>query len=302
MGQMDVNMNIKLGSAPASWGVSFASDPKQTPWSRYLDEVAEAGYTWTELGPYGYLPTDLSTLERELGQRDLKVAGGAIMPVLEDPLAWPDIEQMVLDLGGLLAGLEAKFLVLIDDLYTDQHTGNPVAATTLDEKSWEILIDTCHAIARLARQNFGLRTVFHPHADTHVEYEHQIEKLLNDTDPALVGLALDTGHHAYHGSDPVAFIRKHHERLEYLHLKSVDPEIQKEVARAGAPIAVTTAQGYFCEPWRGAVDFPALRGLLAELSYDSFAIVEHDMYPTAFDRPLPIAKRTRAYFKQIGLG
>ncbi len=78
--------------------------------------------------------------------------------------------------------------------------------------------------------------------------------------------------------------------------------MQREVERHGAPIAVTTVQGYFCEPWRGAVDFPALRDLLAELRYDSFAIVEQDMYPTAFDRPLPIAKQTRAYFRQIGLG
>ncbi len=297
-----MNMNVRLGSAPAAWGVSFPSDPKQTPWTRYLDEVAEAGYTWTELGPYGYLPTDQSRLERELGQRNLKLAGAVIMPVLEERAAWPEIERMVLDLGELLAGLGAKYLVLIDDLYTDQHTGKPVAAPTLDEESWNILIDASHAIARLAGQNFGLRTVFHPHADTHVEYEEQIEKLLNETDPALVGLALDTGHHAYRGSDPVAFIRKHQERLEYLHFKSVDPEMQKEVERKGTPIAVTTAQGYFCEPWRGAVDFSALRDLLAELRYDGFAIVEHDMYPTPFDRPLPIARRTRAYFQKIGLG
>ena len=302
MGQMDVSMNIKLGSAPAAWGVSFPSDPKQTPWSRYLDEVAEAGYAWTELGPYGYLPTDRSRLQRELGQRNLELTGGVIMPALEDPKAWPDIEKMLLDLGELLAGLDAKFLVLIDDLYTDQHTGKPVAATTLDEESWKILIDTSHAIARLATQKFGLRTVFHPHAETHVEYEQQIEKFLDETDPALIGLALDTGHHAYRGGDPVAFIRKHHERLEYLHFKSVDPEMRKEVERKGAPIAVTTAQGFFCEPWRGAVDFPALRDLLSELRYDSFAVVEQDMYPAPFDRPLPIAKRTRAYFKQIGLG
>ena len=299
---MGLKMNIKLGSAPASWGISFASDPKQTPWTRYLDEVAEAGYTWTELGPYGYLPTDRSRLACELGQRNLNLTGAAFMPVLEEREAWPEIEQAVLDLGALLAGLGAKYLVLIDDLYTDQHSGEPVAAPVLDEESWNRLIDTSHAIARLAKQNFGLRTVFHPHADSHVEYEEQIEKLLDETDPALIGLALDTGHHAYHGSDPVAFIRKHHERLEYLHFKSVDPAMQGEVARRGAPIAMTTIQGYFCEPWRGAVDFPALRDLLAELNYDSFAIVEQDMYPTPFDRPLPIAKRTREYFRQIGLG
>jgi len=295
-------MPIKIGSAPAAWGVNFPSDPQQTPWSRYLDEVAEAGYEWTELGPYGYLPTDRGTLERELGQRGLKLAGGFLMPVLEDPEAWPDIEKTLLALGELLAGLGAKFVVLIDDVYTDQHTGEPVAAATLDEDAWRILIDTTHAAAQLATQEFGLRLVFHPHADTHVQYEAQIEKFLDDTDPSLVGLALDAGHHAYRGGDPVAFIRKHQKRLEYLHFKSVDPEMQKEVQRDGTPIAVATAQGLFCEPWRGVVDFVGLRNLLAELSYDNFAIVEQDMYPTEFDKPLPIAKQTRAYFKEIDMG
>lgn len=295
-------MNIRLGSAPAAWGVSFPCDPKQTPWSRYLDEVAEAGYSWIELGPYGYLPTDRSTLERELRQRNLKLTGAVIMPAMEDTNAWPEIKKIVHNLGELLAGLGAEFLVLIDDLYTDQHSGKPIAAPTLDEKSWNVLIDASHAIASLARQTFGLRTVFHPHAETHVEYEHQIDRFLDETDPELIGLALDTGHHAYRGADPVAFIRKHQQRLEYLHFKSIDPEMRKELQHKDLPIAVTTAQGYFCEPWRGAVDFPALRDLLAEMSYDGFAIVEQDMYPAPFDSPLPIAKRTRAYFKQIGLG
>jgi len=295
-------MPIKIGSAPAAWGVNFPSDPHQTPWSRYLDEVAEAGYEWTELGPYGYLPTDRVTLERELGQRGLKLAGGFLMPVLEDPEAWPDIEKTLLSLGELLAGLDAKFLVLIDDEYTDQHTGEPVAAVTLDQDAWKILIDTTHAAAQIASQEFGLRLVYHPHADTHVEYEAQIEKFLDDTDPSLVGLALDTGHHAYRGGDPVAFIRKHHQRLEYLHFKSVDQEMRQAVQRDRTPIAIATAQGLFCEPWRGVVDFVDLRNLLAELSYDSFAIVEQDMYPTEFDKPLPIAKQTRAYFKAIDMG
>ena len=66
-------MSIKVGTAPAAWGVNFSSDSKQTPWTRYLDEVTEAGYKWTELGPYGYLPTNLKTLKTELNQRQLKL-------------------------------------------------------------------------------------------------------------------------------------------------------------------------------------------------------------------------------------
>ena len=65
--------------------------------------------------------------------------------------------------------------------------------------------------------------------------------------------------------------------------------------------AVATAQGLFCEPWRGVVDFVGLRNLLVELSYDNFAIVEQDMYPVPFDLPLQIARRSRAQLREIGL-
>ena len=86
-------MNIRLGSAPDSWGVWFPSDPKQIPWQRFLDEIAEAGYEWTELGPYGYLPTDLPTLRAELARRGLKVTAAFAMGHLEDPDAWPALEK-----------------------------------------------------------------------------------------------------------------------------------------------------------------------------------------------------------------
>ena len=49
-------MKLTIASAPDSWGVWFPSDPKQTPWHRFMDEVVEAGYEWIELGPPGYLP------------------------------------------------------------------------------------------------------------------------------------------------------------------------------------------------------------------------------------------------------
>ena len=57
---------IRVGSAPDSWGVWFPDDPQQVPWERFLDEVSEAGYSWIELGPYGYLPTDPAKLTDEV--------------------------------------------------------------------------------------------------------------------------------------------------------------------------------------------------------------------------------------------
>ena len=206
-------MDIKIGIAPDSWGVWFPSDSRQTPWHRYLDEVVEAGYEWTELGPYGYLPPDLPTLKKELNRRKLKVTGTFAMASLEDPSAWPELERQVLGAGELLSNLDAHYLVLIDDVYTNLFTGEPTAPSTLDDSGWERLVDTTHRVARLAKERFGLQLVFHPHAETHVETTEQIIRFLEKTDPELVFLCLDTGHHAYRGGDPVQLMRQYHHRV-----------------------------------------------------------------------------------------
>ena len=295
-------MNVTIGSAPDSWGVWFPSDPKQTPWNRFLDEVEEAGYSWIELGPYGYLPTDLNVLGPELERRGLKLSGTFLMKHFEDEQAWPDTEEELHKIGRTLARMGAQFLVLIDDIYSDYETGALTRPRRLDEDAWKRLIETMHRIARIAAEQYELQSVFHPHAETHVEYEDQIELLLADTDPAALSLALDTGHHAYRGGDPVAFMRKHHQRIPYLHLKNVDAEVQKQVEAEKIPFARAVGMNMFCEPAKGAVDFEAFRDVLKEIDYQGWATVEQDMYPAPFDKPMPIAKRTREYLRQIEIG
>jgi inosose dehydratase len=294
-------MNIRLGSAPDSWGVWFPSDPKQIPWQRFLDEIAEAGYEWTELGPYGYLPTDLPTLRAELARRGLKLTAAFAMGHLEDPDAWPALEKQACGGGELVAALGGRFLVLIDDTYSDPFTARPTRPSRLDGDAWKRLIEATHRMADLAKDRLGLQLVYHPHAETHVEYEDQIETFLAGTDPARVALCLDTGHHAYRGGEPVAFFLKHHTRIPYLHLKSVDREKQEWVEREHVPFATAVANDMFCEPDKGAVDFPAFRDALRKVDYDGWATVEQDMYPAPFDKPFPIAKRTLEYLRSIGL-
>ena len=295
-------MNIRIGSAPDSWGVWFPDDPKQTPWQRFMDEVVEAGYNWIELGPYGYLPTNPTILQTELDKRKLKVSAGFVMGSLEDHSVWREIETQLTGAGELLAELGAQYLVLIDGTYSDLFTGEQIEIKQLDDDNWRRLIDTTHRVADMIDELYDMKLVFHPHAETHVEYEDQIERFLSDTDPDRVSLCFDVGHHAYRDGDPVAFMRKHHARIPYLHLKSVEPTLQKKVEAEGIPFATAVAMDMFCEPSRGAVDFMAFRDLLIELDYDGFAIVEQDMYPAPFDKPLPIARRTRAYLQEIRLG
>lgn len=295
-------MNIRIGSAPDSWGVWFADDRRQTPWQRFLDELAAAGYEWLELGPYGYLPTDADRLRSELNRRGLKASATFAMAALEDPSAWPGLHRQLLGAGELLAELGAGFLVLIDGSFTDLQTGALKAPARLDEDGWRRLIDATHRAADIARERFRLRLVFHPHADTYVQYEDEIERFLADTDPERVSLCLDIGHHAYAGGDPVSFMRKYHQRVPYLHLKSVDADLRRRVRAEGVPFAAAVEMGVFCEPSVGVVDFRAFGTLLREIGFDGWAIVEQDMFPAPFDKPLPIARRTRAYLREIGLG
>lgn len=294
-------MNIRIGTAPDSWGVWFAHDPRQTPASRFLDEAADAGYEWIELGPYGYLPTDPAVLKSELKRHNLQVSGTFVMGHIEQTHTFARMHKEAISTCELLQELGARYLVLIDDTYTDLFTGEPTGAARLDAEEWKRLLDGANVLGRLAAEKFGLKLAFHPHAETHVEYEDQIEEFLEGTDPAYVTLCLDTGHHAYRGGDPVRFLEKHFSRIAYLHLKSVDAEKQKQVEEKQTPFARAVELGVFCEPSRGVVDFLALARVLKERGYDGWATVEQDMFPAPFDQPFPIARRTRAYLKEIGL-
>jgi inosose dehydratase len=295
-------MKLEIGTAPDSWGVWFPSDEQQIDWPRYLDEAAAAGYRWTELGPFGYMPTDGPTLEAELRRRGLRVCGQTVMLPLEEPAMRGELERQVLAVGDLLRHLGARYLILIDDMYTDLHSGAHEQPPELDGDAWRRLIDATHYAARLARDQLGLTLAFHPHAETHVGSEAQIKRFLTDTDPDLVRLCFDTGHHAYCGGDAVAFMREHHQRVDYLHVKSIDPDVLDRSRREALPFPKAVARDMMCGLERGAVDFRAFVGVLREVGFEGFVVVEQDMYPAPPDKPLPIAKANRDYLRRLGWG
>ena len=298
----DISMGITIGTAPDAWGVWFPEDSRQTPWSRFLDEVVEAGYEWIELGPYGYLPTSLDSLREELDKRALKLCACMVEANLEDPEHWPQVEEQLIGGGELTAALGGQYLVLIDDGYCDLATGQPNAPVRLGDKDWARLIETVGRVAKIAVERFGLSTVFHPNAETHVEHEDQIERLLDETDPERVSLCLDIGHHAYRRGDAIEFIRKHHARMPHIHFKNVDEKVLERVESDQVPMVKAVEMDVFCELPDGIVDYAQVRDVLQEVGYEGFAIVEQDMFPAPFDAPLPIATRARSYLRNLGIG
>ena len=293
-----MNDRLTIGIAPDSWGVWFAKDDRQVNWERYLQEVASLGMRHTELGPFGYMPTDPARLAQELGSRGMSVVAGGVMFDIEDPQAWAAVRPEAESVCRLLAEMQAPMLILIDDVHTDLKSGERRLAQELSEREWSRLLDGVARVQELA-DSHGLRCGFHPHADTHVQSEPQIERLLADS-PDL-GLCLDVGHHAYCGGDPVPFYRRHHERVCHLHLKSVDPAVLAKVRERRGAFGPAVAEGVFVEPELGLVDFYALHDALVECEYEGFAIIEQDMYPAPPEKPLPIARRTLAQLAEVGI-
>jgi inosose dehydratase len=295
-------VSARVGSAPDSWGVWFPSDPKQVDWPQFLDEVAQAGYEWIELGPYGYLPTDPARLRPEVDARGLRVAGGTVGGPLQHADALPGIREQALRVADLTAAMGGTTIVLLPGGYRGEG-GAVVEPRNLEGDAWKILVDNTNALARAIVDRFpDLTIAFHPHGDSHVETPAQVEAFLADTDPAVIGLCLDTGHYAYRFGDNADLIRRHPTRIPYLHIKTVDGPMRQQANDQDLDFGTAVARGTFVEPPGGVIDFVALTRLLESLHFDGFAIVEQDLYPCAPDVPLPIAARTRRYLRDIGLG
>jgi inosose dehydratase len=296
---------LRLGTCPDSWGVWFADDPLQTPWPRFLDEVAEVGYEWLELGPYGYLPADPARLADELGRRGLKVASGTMHghSGLHRPGDLPGILGATRKVAELTAAMSATHLVFVPvPGYRDDQTGAWLEPAELDAGQWRTLIGASNELGKMLAEEYGLRLQFHPHADSHVETQAQTERFLDETDPRFVSLCLDTGHLAYRHADSVALIRRYPDRIGYVHVKQMDPAVVATADRDGLAFGQAVALGASCEPPAGEPAVEEVAKALEELDRDLFVVVEQDMYPVQFDVPQPIARRTRDYLRGVGIG
>ncbi len=286
---------LTIGTAPDSWGVWFPSDPEQLPSDRFLAEVAEAGYEAIELGPYGYLPTDPAALSEALEKHHLSVLAGTVFSGLHQPGSWDHVWQQVTNVAALTKAVGGEHIVVIPAMWRDEKTGADLEPSTLTAEQWQLLTSQTDELGRRILDEYGLNVQFHPHAESHVGYQRDVERFLESTDPAKVNLCLDTGHIAYYDGDCVELITKYPDRIGYVHLKQVDPAVMAEVRAKNVVWPEAVRMGAMTEPPRGVPEMPPVLEALAGLGRPIKGIIEHDLYPCAPDVPLPIAKRTKTY-------
>ena len=296
-------MHLSIGNAPCSWGVEFADDPRNPPWTRVLDEAKAAGYTGIELGPLGFMPEAPGVLGPALAERNLTLIGGVLFRPFHDPAQWSQVWDAANRTCRTLAAHRAKRLVLIDSISPRRAptAGRSKEAERLRGSDREGFLDRIRAVATLGTEEFGLEVSMHAHAAGFVEFEDELVDVLEAIDPKLLGVCLDTGHCEYAGFDPVDFYRRHRERVTYLHFKDIDPNVRRRAIDERIGFYDACAAGLFCNLGDGVVDFLALKGELSSAGFSGWGTVEQDCDPTGARSPLADARTNLLYLKKIGL-
>ncbi len=292
-------MAIKVGIAPDSWGVWFPEHEKQTPWWRCLDEMKIAGYEGCEIGPWGYMPNDNpQVLKNAMDARNLTLVGATEGGNFLDE---ESVQQMLKDIDNIAVLLKAfpsaKYIVLLPPMYTNLETGVLEMNPELTDEEWAIY---CKNVQRCADHcaELGYEGLFHPHVDSHVQTEAQIERFLNDT---TVNLCFDTGHHVYGGGEPISFYKKWVKRIPYIHIKDCDLAVKAKMDENKWSFAKAVTEGIMVEPGKGSIDFKVFHDALVETGYDGWCVVEQDLFPVkSFDIPLEKAASGRKNLAEAG--
>lgn len=295
-------MSIRIGNAPCSWGVEFADDDRNPGWETVLKECSEAGYTGIELGPVGFMPEDPSVLAEALDKYSLELIGGVVFRAFHDPAQWDDVLDGAKRTCEALVAHGASHFVMIDSI-SDRRAptaGRADEAEQMDDTEWKAYKDRLVTVAKMGAEEYGLIPELHPHAGGFMDFEPEVERFLDEVDPALVKLCIDTGHCTYAGFDPVAFMKRHMDRITYVHFKNTDPKVKAHTIENRIGFYEACGQGIFCNLGDGEVDLRAVRQLLLDTGYAGWCTIEQDCDPTLDVNPMRDAKVNREYLQSIG--
>ena len=275
------NQQFLFASAPDSWGVLDYPGPSwEQSYEKMVDEMMEAGYSGTELGPFGFFPTDPEILGPQLAKRELSLLGSFVPVKMADPSASKEVIERIRKVGKLLATLKAPFLVIADDQSVGRNKfsgrvydkGCPILAAEQWKHVGKIVAD-----AEKVASEFELDLVFHPHVATYIETPEECEQFFDATSRTNVGLCLDTGHCVYGHGDPVTEADKYKSKLRFVHIKDCKTKIIDQARRNQWTFEEAIEKKVFTVIGQGDIDFHAFFRTLYKNGYSGWAVVEQDV-------------------------
>ena len=263
---------MKLGYHPAPW----VRDNHWEHFPRALDEISLTGWDGIEisgrwvLDNYGHRPHELGDL---LAMHDLVLAScyHGLTYSLERRTQEADLVQHTID-----AIVAARGETLLID-------GGPQQPDGTNEDDYQRVADFANQIGEWCR-DAGIQCCWHQHWGTMFEWAAPFERLLALTDPDLVKFCPDTAQLTMGDYDVIDTIRRHAQRIGYIHLKDLDHNHDWQVAAShGGPSTWADTGAYhvdskwrFVELGRGLVDFPTVVGILREVNYQGWVVDDFD--------------------------
>lgn len=298
---------IKIANAPCSWGaLEFELEGKSLGYQQVLSEMVETGYAGTELGDWGFMPSNPEELNKVLNEKKLQLLGAFVPVALAKEEAHDAGVLQALKTAGLMfhAGYKSAFIVLADENGSveerTKNAGRISPEMGLNENQWKTIAEGAERVAHAVKDKYGMRTVFHHHCAGYVETPNEVEKLMELTDPDLLGLCLDMGHYAFGGGNPVEALKKYYDRIWHVHFKDFDPKVGQAAKENNFDYFKSVEQGVFCELGNGNVDFESIVAILNDKGYDGWIVVEQDVLP-GMGSPKKCADHNRKYIKSLGL-
>jgi len=298
---------IQIANAPCSWGaLEFELEGESLGYIQVLDEMVETGYAGTELGDWGFMPSVPSELSKVLLNKNLELLGAFVPVALADANAHKAGTDLALKTAGLMheAGYPDAFIVLADENGSveerTRNAGRISPAMGLSEQQWHTFASGAEQVARAVKERYGMQTVFHHHCGGYVETPQEVAKLMELSDPDLLGLCLDMGHYAFGGGDPVGALEKYYSRIWHVHFKDFDPKVGLAARENAYDYFESVEKGVFCELGKGNVDFQAVVNILNSKGYDGWIVVEQDVLP-GMGSPKICANNNRNYIESLGL-
>ena len=292
--------NVKLGIQAINWiNEDFKNLGETITIEQCLSEIALSGFNHTELNYK--MPNKAIDLDKLLTPRNVHIAASWQCTFFTERLRKKTIAdfkhtmQFLKILGGNAVNVAecARSVQGFKDVPV--FAGKPV----MNDEEWQLLADGLNELGQIAKKH-GMKVGYHQHLGTVVETEEELERLMNMTNPELVGLCADTGHLYSAGMDVNEVFQKYGHRIAHVHLKNIRKWKLDYVKKHKLSFYDAIEFGTFTVP--GAVegsafiDFIEVFEELRNNSYKGYLMVEAEENPDKVD-PLEQALITRQYLK-----
>lgn len=289
-------MSINFAIAPINW--SNDDDPNlggEIPLEQCLDEMVRAGYQGCELG--NKFPKNLSQLKKTVNHYGLQVCSDWIGTELTQKSRYNDTLEHFSRRVEFLRELGVKALKVCECGHSLQQSEKPIFSTKVrfSVEQWNALFAGLERMGEIANKA-GMYVAYHQHLGTGVESEHELDRLMANTDPKCVTLLPDTGHLYAAGMNPVEIFDRYRERINYIHLKDVRKNILIEAKRKGYSFMDAVRAGMFSVPGDGCIDFAPIFKLLKKTNFSGWMVVEAEQDPKIAP-PFLYARMARLFLK-----